>query len=89
MDFVVGFLVWLALGLVGGWVARTAYGAVETTVALTFIFGILGAFIGGMLGTSAYVFHDPTPLRTGTLIGAALGALFFSLLYHYMARKAL
>jgi uncharacterized membrane protein YeaQ/YmgE (transglycosylase-associated protein family) len=55
---------------------------------MTLIFGVCGAFIGGMLGTSAYVHHDPLPLRLGGLIGAALGALIFSWLYHLMARKA-
>jgi uncharacterized membrane protein YeaQ/YmgE (transglycosylase-associated protein family) len=53
------------------------------------VFGIFGAFIGGMLGTSPYIFHDPTPLRFGSLLGAFLGAVFFSFLYHFIARKAI
>lgn len=89
MDFIVGFLIWLAFGLAAGGLARATYRAAETTAAVTFILGIFGSFIGGMLGVSAYVFHEPTPMRFGGLLGAALGAIFFSYLYHFVARKAL
>lgn len=87
MSFVVGFLIWLAFALLAAFVVRATYAA-EAPQALTFVFAILGAFIGGMLGVSPYVFHDPVPLRIGGLIGAAAGALFFAYLYHFMARKA-
>jgi uncharacterized membrane protein YeaQ/YmgE (transglycosylase-associated protein family) len=89
MTFVVGFLVWLALGVVAGFIVTRSYKAAATEAWLTIVFGIFGAFIGGMLGTSPYIFHDPTPLRVGSLIGALLGAVFFTSLYHFIARKAL
>jgi uncharacterized membrane protein YeaQ/YmgE (transglycosylase-associated protein family) len=89
MTFIVGFLVWLALGVVAGLIMPRAYRAAATVPLLTVVFGIFGAFIGGMLGTSPYIFHDPTPLRVGALIGAVLGAAFFTFLYHFIARKAL
>ena len=88
MEFVAGFLVWIAFGLVAPFLVRTLYRAEGTTGFLTFAFGIFGAFIGGMLGTSPYIFHDPNPLRFGGLLGALMGASFFSFLYHYMARNA-
>ncbi|HEX7089192.1 MAG TPA: hypothetical protein VF192_03595 [Longimicrobiales bacterium] len=88
MEFVTGFLLWLAIGLIAGVAARATYRAAGTTALLTLLFGVFGAFIGGMLGTSAYIFHNPVPLRLGGILGAALGALFFSYLYHFMARKA-
>jgi uncharacterized membrane protein YeaQ/YmgE (transglycosylase-associated protein family) len=56
---------------------------------MTLTFGVFGAFIGGMLGNAAYVFHAPSPLRFGGLLGAALGAAGFPLIYHFIARKAL
>jgi uncharacterized membrane protein YeaQ/YmgE (transglycosylase-associated protein family) len=88
MTFIVGFLVWLAFGVIAGLIMPRAYRAAATLPLLSVVFGVFGAFIGGMLGTSPYIFHDPTPLRIGSLIGALLGATFFSFLYHFIARKA-
>lgn len=87
MDFVVGFLIWLGFALLAAFVVRATYAAAGPRV-FTFVFAILGAFIGGMLGVSPYVYHNPVPFRIGGLIGAAAGALFFAYLYHFMARKA-
>ena len=88
MDFLTGFAVWLVLGLVGGFLARAVYRADGTALAYAVVFGIFGAFIGGMLGTSPYIHHDPLPLRFGGLIGAAAGGFGFSFLYQFIARKA-
>lgn len=87
MTFITGFAIWLFIGLLGAFVIRAVYRGPDTTVALTFAFGIFGAFIGGMLGTSAHIFHDPTPLRVGGLIGAVLGATFFTFVYNVAAKK--
>jgi uncharacterized membrane protein YeaQ/YmgE (transglycosylase-associated protein family) len=88
MEFITGFAVWLVIGLGAGFLARTLYRADRTAAGLSFAFGVFGAFIGGMLGTAAYIFHNPVPLRMGSLIGAVTGAIFFSMLYHFAARKA-
>ena len=89
MTFFTGFLIWLALGVVAGLVLRAVYHGPTTTAFLSAFFGVAGAFIGGMLGVAPYVTHDPTPLRTGALIGAVIGALLFPFIYHLVARKAL
>ena len=89
MTFIIGFLVWIAFGVVAGLIMPRAFKAAATEPLLTVVFGVFGAFIGGMLGTSPYVFHDPTPLRVGSLIGALLGATVFTFLYHFIARKAI
>jgi uncharacterized membrane protein YeaQ/YmgE (transglycosylase-associated protein family) len=89
MTFIVGFLVWIIVGVLAGVIMPRVQKAAATEAWLTVVFGIFGAFIGGMLGTSPYIFHDPTPLRVGSLIGALLGALFFTGLYHFIARKAI
>lgn len=89
MTFIVGFLVWIVFGVAAGVIMPRAQKAAATEAWLTVVFGIFGAFIGGMLGTSPYIFHDPTPLRIGSLIGALLGAIFFTFLYHFIARKAI
>lgn len=86
--FIAGFAVWLMFAIVAGFAVHTLYRGQDTYVWLTFTFAIFGAWIGGMLGTAPYIFHAPTPLRLGALIGAAAGAVFFSFLYHFIARKA-
>lgn len=86
MAYVIGFVVWIVIGIVAAVLMRTVYAAVGTATWLTFAFGIFGAFVGGMLATSGYVYHDPTPLRLGALIGAILGGLMFTYLYHLVAR---
>jgi uncharacterized membrane protein YeaQ/YmgE (transglycosylase-associated protein family) len=88
MRYVIGFVIWIVIGLVIAAVVRVIARAAETSAPVTFIFGIFGAFVGGMLGVSGYVFHDPAPVRFGGILGALLGAAFFTSLYHYMARKA-
>jgi len=87
MVYVTGFLIWLFFGLAAAAVMRFAYRSPNTSPVLTFVFGIFGAFVGGMLATSAYVAHDPYPTRVGALVGAALGGLLFTFIYHIVERK--
>ncbi len=87
MDFLAGFLVWVVFAVIAGFIVRAVYRADHTEGWLTFTFAVFGAFIGGMLGMSPYVFHDPIPLRMGGLIGAGLGSLAFPFLYHFIGRK--
>lgn len=89
MEFVTGFLIWLAIGVGAGLLIRAVYRGPTTTAALSAFFGVAGTFIGGMLGVAPYVTHDPTPLRFGALVGAVLGGLLFPFIYHLVARKAL
>lgn len=88
MTFIIGFAAWLVIGLVGAFIIRAVYRGPDTTVLLTLAFGVFGATIGGMLGTSAHIFHDPSPLRVGGLIGAVLGAIGFTFIYNVIARTA-
>lgn len=88
MEFLIGFVIWLVIGVVAGFLARVTYRAADTAGALTMLFAVFGAFVGGMLGVSAYIFNAPVPTRPGAIIGAVLGAFFFSYLYHFIARKA-
>jgi uncharacterized membrane protein YeaQ/YmgE (transglycosylase-associated protein family) len=89
MTFLTGLLIWVAIGVIAALVVRAVLRGPTTTVFLSIFFGVTGAFIGGMLGVSPYVAHDPTPLRTGAVIGAVIGATLFPFIYHMVARKAL
>jgi uncharacterized membrane protein YeaQ/YmgE (transglycosylase-associated protein family) len=88
MVFVTGFLIWLAFGVIAAFVMRAMLPSPETTTPVSFLLAIFGAFIGGMLGVSAYVYHDPFPTRFGGLLGALIGAFLFCWIYHFAARKA-
>lgn len=89
MAYVIGFAIWIVIGLLAAFVMRALYAAAATAAWLTFVFGIFGAFVGGMLAASGYVYHQPTPLRIGSLIGAVLGGFMFTYLYHLVARKGI
>ena len=65
MAFAMGFAVWIALGLLGGFVMYFFYRGPETTQLMTIVLSVFGAFIGGMLGMSPYIHHAPLPLRLG------------------------
>ena len=89
MAYVIGFGIWIVIGVVMAFVMRAVYAAAATAAWLTFAFGVFGAFVGGMLAVSGYVYHQPTPLRVGALAGAVLGSLMFTFLYHLVARKGI
>ena len=89
MEFIIGFAVWIALGLLGGFAMYWFYRGPQTSQAMSLVLSSFGAFIGGMLGMSPYIHHAPMPLRLGGLIGATAGAFGFALIYHFVARKAL
>jgi uncharacterized membrane protein YeaQ/YmgE (transglycosylase-associated protein family) len=87
LDYIVGFLIWTAFGVGLGFVVSRVFATAGANTIMSLVFGFLGAWIGGMLGTSAHVYHDPTPLRIGGLIGSFTGAIFFSWIYHFIARR--
>lgn len=88
MHYILGFITWIVIGVIAAGIMRFAYRVARTDAWLTFAFGFFGAFIGGMLGTSGYVHHDPNPFRFGGILGAVLGSLFFTAVYHFSSDKA-
>lgn len=87
MEYVIGFLVWLGIGLVVAGATYVAYRGPGTALVITVFLAVVGAFVGGMLGVSGYVYHLPRPLRLGGLVGAVVGATVCAYLYHLVARK--
>jgi uncharacterized membrane protein YeaQ/YmgE (transglycosylase-associated protein family) len=77
-------LVWLAVGIIAGWLASTAlrgsYGLVGNIGV-----GIAGALIGGLL-FRAFRIGVPFPGIAGTIFVAFAGAVVLLLLLHYLAR---
>ncbi|HEX6133908.1 MAG TPA: hypothetical protein VFZ24_08090 [Longimicrobiales bacterium] len=88
MEFAMGFAVWITLGVLAGFVMFFFYRGPQTTQLMSIVLSVFGAFIGGMLGMSPYMHHEPLPLRFGGLLGATMGAFGFALIYHFVAKKA-
>lgn len=86
---IIGFVVWIIIGLAAGFATFAFYRGPTTTQLMSLTLAAFGAFIGGMLGMSPYIHHAPMPLRFGGVLGAALGAVFFSVTYHFIAKKAI
>ena len=67
------FLLWLAIGLVAGWLASAVVGGGFGLIG-DIVVGIVGAFLGGILFRE---FHLTTPFQglAGTIFVAFIGAL--------------
>lgn len=88
MPFVLGFLVWLGIAVAAFVVFRVLFGRTPHTAApVAFVLTLFGTFVGGMLGVSGYIYNDPEPLRFGGLLGAVIGAMLFTGVYYWAARK--
>lgn len=87
--FIIGFAVWIAIGIAAGFATFAFYRGPTTTQLMSITLGAFGAFIGGMLGMSPYIHHAPLPLRFGGILGALMGAIFFTITYHFVAKRAI
>jgi uncharacterized membrane protein YeaQ/YmgE (transglycosylase-associated protein family) len=82
-----GILTWILLGLVAGALAkfilpgRQGGGFIVTTVL-----GVIGAIVGGFLGTSVFGFGDVSGFDLRSVGIAVLGALVVLLVYGFVAR---
>lgn len=86
MTILIGLLLWLAAGTLGALLARVARPTTAGTEAFTVAWGVLGAFVGGLVGILPYLPLDAFPGRPGAMAGAVGGALALSLLYRLLRR---
>jgi uncharacterized membrane protein YeaQ/YmgE (transglycosylase-associated protein family) len=84
-----GIIAWIVLGLIVGAIAKAIMpGRDGGGIILTMLLGIIGAFVGGIIGK--YVFHTALGgffnLRTWLL--AILGAVVVLGIYHLATRRS-
>jgi uncharacterized membrane protein YeaQ/YmgE (transglycosylase-associated protein family) len=69
-----GFISWILLGLVAGWLAGKIMKGSGFGVVGDIVVGVIGAFIGGFVG-SMVLGWDVTGFNFGSIVLATLGAM--------------
>jgi uncharacterized membrane protein YeaQ/YmgE (transglycosylase-associated protein family) len=66
-------LLWIAIGLVAGWLASAVVGGGYGVVG-DIVIGVVGAFLGGLIFRGLHV-HSPLSGIAGTILVAFVGAV--------------
>ena len=82
-----GILTWIVLGLVAGFLAKFIMpGEQGGGIILTIVLGVVGALVGGFLGTSVFGFGEVSGFDLRSVGIAVLGAVVVLFLYGLVAR---
>jgi uncharacterized membrane protein YeaQ/YmgE (transglycosylase-associated protein family) len=77
-----GILAWIILGLVAGALAKLIMpGRQGGGIIMTIVLGVVGAIVGGFLGTSVFGFGDISGFDLRSIVIAVGGALLVLFLY--------
>jgi uncharacterized membrane protein YeaQ/YmgE (transglycosylase-associated protein family) len=83
-----GILAWIVLGLVAGALAKFIMpGQQGGGILLTIVLGIVGALVGGFLGTYVLGFGDISGFDLRSIAIAVGGALLVLFVYGFVARR--
>ena len=72
------FLVWIAIGLIAGWLASAVVGGGFGLIG-DIVVGVVGAFLGGFIFRAMHV-HAPFAGLAGTIFVAFIGAIVLLLI---------
>ena len=82
-----GFLAWIVLGLISGFIASKVINKTGEGLILDIVLGIVGAFVGGWLFTRLG-YAGVTGLNIYSMVVAVIGAIIVLLIYHMVVRRA-
>jgi len=80
-----GFIAWIILGLVGGFIGSKIVNKKGEGFFLDIILGVIGAVVGGWL-FSFFGAHGVTGLNIYSLVVAVVGAIVVLVVYHAIRR---
>ena len=82
-----GILAWIVFGLLAGWVAKMLVpGSDPQGCIITMVIGVLGAVIGGFIG-SWLGFGAVTGFNLKSFLIAVVGAVLLLAIYHLLRRR--
>jgi uncharacterized membrane protein YeaQ/YmgE (transglycosylase-associated protein family) len=82
-----GILAWVVLGLVAGALAKFIMpGQQGGGIILTIVLGVVGALVGGFLGSYVFGFGDISGFDVRSIVIAVGGALLVLFVYGFVAR---
>jgi uncharacterized membrane protein YeaQ/YmgE (transglycosylase-associated protein family) len=83
-----GILTWIVLGLVAGALAKFILpGSQGGGIIVTTVLGVIGAVVGGFLGTKVFNFGEVTEFDLRSVAISVLGALVVLVLYGLVSKK--
>lgn len=80
-----GFIAWIVLGLIAGWIASKIVNKTGEGVLIDIVLGIVGAFVGGWLFTK-FGHTGVTGFNLYSIFVAIIGAVIVLLIYHMIER---
>ncbi len=76
-----GWIAWIILGLIAGWIASKIVNKEGSGVILDIVLGIVGAIIGGFI-FNAFGGVGVTGFNLWSLLVAVIGAIVLLVIYH-------
>lgn len=84
-----GIFSWIILGLIAGALAKWIMpGPDPGGWIVTMVIGIVGAFIGGWLGSLVGIGGPVTGFGPGDIVTATIGAIIFLFVYRMLKRRS-
>jgi uncharacterized membrane protein YeaQ/YmgE (transglycosylase-associated protein family) len=78
-----GFIAWIVLGLISGFIASKIVNRTGEGLILDIVLGVVGAFVGGWLFTKLG-YAGVTGVNIYSMFVAVIGAIIVLLLYHML-----
>ena len=82
-----GIVIWIVVGLLAGLIARALFpGPQAMGIIATILLGLVGSFVGGLVGMVVW-HHDIAQFTPGGLLLSALGAIVVLLIWGAASRR--
>ena len=82
-----GFIAWIVLGLISGFIASKIVNKTGEGLVLDIILGVVGAFVGGFVFNHFFGAAGVTGLNLYSMFVAVVGAVIVLVLYHLVFRR--